>query len=58
VLIGDVIFALGTHAVEDSDDLQRALGGESVGATRTLHVLRGGETRELPITIGERPDGE
>ena len=58
VLIGDVIFALGTHTIEDSDDLQRALGGESVGATRTLHVLRGGEARELSIAIGERPDGE
>jgi S1-C subfamily serine protease len=50
-----VIFALGTHVIEDSDDVQRALGSDSVGATRTLHVLRGGEARELAITIGERP---
>jgi S1-C subfamily serine protease len=55
VVIGDVIFALGTHAIEDSDDVQRALGADSVGTTRALHVLRGGEARELAITIGERP---
>jgi len=55
VVIGDVIFGLGSAAIEDSDDLQRALGGDSVGTTRTLHVLRGGEAREVAITIGERP---
>jgi len=55
VVIGDVIFALGSSAIEDSDDLQRVLGADSVGATRTLHVFRGGEIRELPITIGARP---
>jgi S1-C subfamily serine protease len=58
VIIGDVIVGLGTHTIEDSDDVQRALGGDSVGSVRTLHVVRGGEIRELAITIGERPHDE
>lgn len=57
-IIGDVIVALDAHAIEDSDDLQRALGGDSVGTTRALHVVRGGELRQLSITIGERPSDD
>jgi S1-C subfamily serine protease len=55
VIIGDVIVALDAHAIEDSDDLQQALGGDSVGSVRALHLVRGGEVRALSITIGERP---
>ena len=55
VLIGDVILTLGKRTIEDSDDVQRSLGGDSVGSTQTLLVLRAGERRELAISIGERP---
>jgi serine protease DegQ len=55
VLIGDVILTLGKQTVEDSDDVQRALGGDSVGSTQALLVLRAGERRELAVSIGERP---
>jgi S1-C subfamily serine protease len=58
VIIGDVIVGLGTQTIEDSDDVQRALGSESVGSVRALHVVRGGEVRELAVTIGERPQDE
>jgi len=59
VFIGDVIVALGAQTVEDSDDVQRALGGQSVGSTQKLRVLRGGAVRDVSVTIGERPrDGE
>jgi len=56
VQLGDVILALGDDTIEDSDDLQRALGYGNVGTTRPLRVARGNETRTLQITIGERPD--
>jgi len=55
VLIGDVILTLGKRTVEDSDDVQRALEGDSVGSTQALLVLRAGERRELAIAIEERP---
>jgi len=55
MLIGDVLLALDGRAVEDSDDVQRALGTQSVGASLPVRVLRGGEPRTLTVTIGERP---
>ena len=55
LLIGDVLLALGTTATEDSDDVARALAGIAIGSTQTLRVVRGGEAREIAVTIGERP---
>jgi serine protease DegQ len=56
--IGDVIAAIGTAIIDDSDDLQRALGSDTVGTTRPLQVLRGGELREIAVAIGERPSDD
>jgi S1-C subfamily serine protease len=55
VTIGDVVLGLGKHRIEGSDDVQHALGGDAVGSTQTLRVLRGGDLRELSVTIAERP---
>jgi S1-C subfamily serine protease len=58
VLIGDVILALGPAAVAGSDDVQRALGGDSVGTTQPLRILRAGARHELAIAIEERAHDE
>lgn len=58
LLIGDVIVALAAQPIEDSDDLQRALGSDTVGKTLTTHVLRAGELREVAIAVGERPNDD
>ncbi len=55
VLIGDVLVALGESAVEDTEDLQRALESRGVGEAIEAEVVRAGERRKLAITIGERP---
>jgi S1-C subfamily serine protease len=55
LLMGDVILAIGGRTVEDSDDLQYALGAESVGTSQTLRILRGGVLREVSVTVSERP---
>jgi len=55
VLIGDVLVGLGGSPLRDTDDLQRALGGDRVGQATQLRCVRGGELRELTVTIGERP---
>jgi S1-C subfamily serine protease len=31
-----------------------ALGGDRIGRTVAVRILRAGEPRELPVTIGER----
>jgi S1-C subfamily serine protease len=54
LLQGDVLVALGAHAVTDIDDLQAALGPASVGQTAAAKIVRGGETKELKVTVGTR----
>jgi S1-C subfamily serine protease len=55
VLIGDIVISLGSAAVGDTDDIQSALERHGVGHTIELAVSRGGESRTLAVTIGERP---
>ncbi len=55
VTLGDVVIALAGRSLEDGDDLQRILAGAAIGTTHPLRILRAGEARELPVTIGERP---
>lgn len=54
VLVGDILVGLAGAAVKDTDDLQSQLGGERIGQALPVKVLRGGEPRELSVTIGER----
>jgi S1-C subfamily serine protease len=51
---GDVIVGLGGQAVSDVDDLQAALSNETVGQPSAVKVVRGGEVKEITVTIGVR----
>jgi S1-C subfamily serine protease len=55
VLIGDVLVALGGTAVSDTDDIQTVLETHGVGRAIEVQVIRGGASRSVAITIGERP---
>jgi S1-C subfamily serine protease len=55
VLIGDILLSLGGSAVGDTDDIQTALESHAVGQAVAAAVLRGGESRNISITVGERP---
>jgi S1-C subfamily serine protease len=55
VLVGDIFVTLGGTAVADTDDIQGVLELHPVGQTVEAGLLRGGEPRQLPITVGERP---
>ena len=55
VLLGDVLLALGGRATSDVDDVLAALGGDAVGQAVEARVLRAGEVRTLPVTVGEAP---
>jgi S1-C subfamily serine protease len=51
---GDVLVGLGDRSVREIDDLQAALGPGSVGKTLTVKLIRGGEVKEMSVTVGER----
>jgi S1-C subfamily serine protease len=55
LLIGDILVAFGGNPVADTDDVQAALGPESVGRDLDATVIRGGELVSLKIKVGERP---
>ncbi len=56
VMVGDIVVGLGDKPLTDTVDLQAALDPEQVGKTVQLRILRGGESRELSLTVGERPE--
>ena len=54
LIVGDVLATLDGQPVEDTDDLLVLLSGDRVGRAVPVKVVRGGEPRELEITVGER----
>jgi S1-C subfamily serine protease len=54
LLLGDVLVAMGGQIVENADDLQALLTGDKVGQAQTVQIIRGGELRELSVTVGSR----
>ena len=53
-LQGDILVRLGDTAVTNADDLQGLLGPNRVGTSVPVSVVRGGELKELSVTIGTR----
>src|SRR5262249_11722213 len=54
VLQGDILVKLDASSISNADDLQGLLGPDRVGSSVTLAVVRGGELRELSVTVGSR----
>lgn len=55
LFVGDVLVSLNGQRVKDPRDVQSALGGDSVGKSVEAQVLRGGQTQQVSVTVGERP---
>jgi S1-C subfamily serine protease len=53
--MGDTLVALDGTPVRRHDDIQARLTPESVGTSVRVRLIRGGEVKELTVTIGERP---
>jgi S1-C subfamily serine protease len=53
--LGDTIVALDGQPVRHMDELLALLGGDRVGASVPIGIVRGGQSQELAVTIGERP---
>lgn len=52
--LGDTIVNLGGRAIARHEDLLAALTGDVVGQKEVARILRGGQTQEVTIKIGER----
>jgi S1-C subfamily serine protease len=55
LLIGDLILSLDGQAITDPLELRRLLRAERIGRRITARVVRGGQAREVELTVGERP---
>ncbi|HYX91576.1 MAG TPA: Do family serine endopeptidase [Myxococcaceae bacterium] len=58
IQIDDVIAAIDGKPVSTSKDLTRLIGSHAPGTTSELTVYRGGQKRDVKVTLGERPDLE
>jgi serine protease DegQ len=54
MIIGDVLVTLAGQAVGDHQELLALLGSERVGQPTPVRIIRGGEPRDVTITVGER----
>jgi len=54
LLLGDVIVAVEGTTVSEVEHLQDQLSGDRVGRPIALRLVRGGEPREVSVTVGER----
>lgn len=54
MLQGDILVQLDGQPVRHIDDLQSLLAGDRVGKETTATIVRGGQTQELAITIGQK----
>ena len=54
-MIGDIFVKLGGETVSDTEDLQAALESKAPGTAVEAEILRGGDSRKITITVGERP---
>ena len=52
---GDIIVSWNGEPIRHLRPLLRGLGPDSIGQTVTLGLRRSGETRDVPLTIAERP---
>jgi len=55
IVIGDIMLELGSRATLTPDDVHSLLSGQAVGAKLRARVLRGGEPKDIELTVGERP---
>ncbi|HYD40289.1 MAG TPA: S1C family serine protease [Anaeromyxobacter sp.] len=55
ILLGDAILAVGEERLQDPGELWALLAEDRIGEAVTLRVLRGGEPRDVQVTVGARP---
>jgi S1-C subfamily serine protease len=54
LLLGDILISMAGQTIRHMDDLMSVLSGDRVGTSVPVTVVRGGQTQELTVTVGER----
>jgi len=54
LLIGDVLVTINGNTLNTADDLLAQLSGAQTGQQAAVKLIRGGEVRDLPVTLGQR----
>jgi S1-C subfamily serine protease len=54
LVLGDVIINMAGQPVRHMDDLMSLLSGDRVGTSVPVRVVRGGQTQEFSVSVGER----
>lgn len=54
LMLGDVLISIEGAAVAEVEELQGRLSGDLVGRPVAIRLIRGGEPRDLSVTVGER----
>lgn len=54
IILGDVLLSVDGEPVGQVEQLQEKLSGDRVGKSIPVRIARGGEPRELTVTVGER----
>lgn len=55
IVVGDILLELGGRATLTPDDVHSLLSAQTIGAKLRARVLRGGEPKDMEVTVGERP---
>jgi S1-C subfamily serine protease len=56
LMIGDLLVSLGGQPTTDGATLRAQLGAERLGQSIPAKILRGGEPRDITITVAERSE--
>ena len=56
LLLGDLLVSLGSQPTTDGATLRAQLGADRLGQSLPAKILRGGEPRDITITVAERSE--
>jgi S1-C subfamily serine protease len=54
ILVGDIVFEIEGEGVSSIEDVQSLIGRQKAGKPVDLKLIRGGELKEITLTVGER----
>jgi S1-C subfamily serine protease len=54
ILVGDIVFEIEGRGASSIEDVQSLIGAQKAGTPVVLKLIRGGEMKELTLTVGER----
>jgi S1-C subfamily serine protease len=54
LMVGDILVAIDSKSIADHDELMVYMTSQAVGKAPSIEILRGGQPRNVTVTIGER----